>query len=95
MLAKKTYKNQITIPQMVIKDFPGVEYFVVERRGNEIVLKPVTLPDSQNLDQIRKKMDQLGITPKDIEDAVEWARKIAVACRCSQELREFMYDPAS
>lgn len=28
-------------------------------------------------------------------DAVEWARKIAVACRCSQELREFMYHPAS
>ncbi|MEO8241655.1 MAG: transcription initiation protein [bacterium] len=29
------------------------------------------------------------------EDAVEWARKIAVSCRCSQELRAFMYDPAS
>jgi hypothetical protein len=29
------------------------------------------------------------------EDAAEWARKIAVACRCSQELREFGYDPAS
>lgn len=29
------------------------------------------------------------------EDAVEWARKVAVACRCSQELREFMYDPGS
>ena len=29
------------------------------------------------------------------QDAEEWARKIAVACRCSQELREFMYDPAS
>ncbi len=29
------------------------------------------------------------------EDAVGWARKIAVACRCSQELREFGYDPAS
>jgi len=28
-------------------------------------------------------------------DAVEWARKIAVACRCAQELREFHYDPAS
>ncbi len=28
-------------------------------------------------------------------DAIEWARKIAVSCRCSQELREFMYDPAS
>ena len=29
------------------------------------------------------------------EAAEEWARKIAAACRCSQELREFMYDPAS
>ena len=29
------------------------------------------------------------------EEAVRWARKIATACRCSQELREFMFDPAS
>ena len=29
------------------------------------------------------------------EAAVEWAQKIAVACRCAQEVREFMYDPAS
>lgn len=29
------------------------------------------------------------------EEAVAWARKIAIACRCAQELREFMYDPAS
>ncbi|MGF7147568.1 hypothetical protein FHS96_001177 [Sphingomonas zeicaulis] len=29
------------------------------------------------------------------EDAIAWARKIAAACRCAQELREFMYDPAS
>lgn len=29
------------------------------------------------------------------EDAVEWARKIAAACRCSQELRVFMFDPIS
>ena len=28
-------------------------------------------------------------------DALEWASKIAAACRCAQELREFMYDPAS
>jgi hypothetical protein len=27
--------------------------------------------------------------------AVEWAAKIAAACRCSQELRQFMYDPES
>ena len=29
------------------------------------------------------------------EDAVEWARKLAAACRCPQELRAFGYDPAS
>lgn len=29
------------------------------------------------------------------EAALEWAAKTAVACRCSQELREFQYDPAS
>jgi hypothetical protein len=29
------------------------------------------------------------------DDAVEWARKIATGCRCSQELREFGYDPES
>jgi len=29
------------------------------------------------------------------EEALEWARKIAVSCRCSQEVREFMYDPES
>jgi len=29
------------------------------------------------------------------EAAVEWAGKIAKSCRCSQELREFQYDPES
>ena len=28
------------------------------------------------------------------DEAVKWAAKIAAACRCPQELREFMYDPA-
>jgi len=29
------------------------------------------------------------------ESAIEWAAKIAVACRCPQEVRQFQYDPAS
>jgi hypothetical protein len=28
------------------------------------------------------------------EQALEWAAKTAVACRCAQEVREFMPDPA-
>lgn len=31
----------------------------------------------------------------DREAAELWARKLALACRCSQELREFLYDPES
>jgi hypothetical protein len=27
------------------------------------------------------------------EAALEWAAKIAAACRCAQEVREFMFDP--
>jgi hypothetical protein len=27
------------------------------------------------------------------EEALEWAAKIAVACRCAQEVREFVLDP--
>lgn len=29
------------------------------------------------------------------EAALQWAAKIAVACRCAQEVRAFAYDPAS
>jgi hypothetical protein len=39
-----------------------------------------------------------GFTVLDLPDrqaAEEWARRIAVACRCRQELREFGYDPES
>ena len=28
------------------------------------------------------------------EEALEWAAKTALACRCAQEVREFMPDPA-
>jgi hypothetical protein len=38
-----------------------------------------------------------GLTILDLpsrEAALEWAAKFAAACRCAQELREFMPDPA-
>jgi hypothetical protein len=38
-----------------------------------------------------------GLTIIDVpsgEEALEWAAKIAVACRCAQEVREFLRDPA-
>ena len=38
-----------------------------------------------------------GVTIVDVpsrEDGLQWADKIAVACRCAQEFREIMPDPA-
>ena len=38
-----------------------------------------------------------GLTIVDVpsrEEALEWAAKIAAACRCAQEVRAFMPDPA-
>jgi hypothetical protein len=29
------------------------------------------------------------------DEALQWAAKIAAACRCTQEVREIMYDPES
>jgi len=37
-----------------------------------------------------------GVTIIDVPTrgaALEWAAKIAAACRCAQEVREFMFDP--
>jgi hypothetical protein len=37
-----------------------------------------------------------GFTIVDVpsrEEALEWATKIAVACRCVQEVREILFDP--
>lgn len=76
MLAKRTYKNQITLPKTVMEDFSGVSYFDVSTRGGEIVLKPVDVtPSGERLARVRENIRRLGLSEKDIGDAVRWARK--------------------
>ncbi len=72
MLAKKTSKNQITLPRTVIRQFPGVDYFDVQEQDGLIVLRPVRPNQS---DEVRRKLAELGISEQDVADAVEWARK--------------------
>lgn len=71
MLAKKTAKNQLTLPKKIAERFPGVEYFDVRVEDHHIVLRPVR-PDS--VEKVREKLARLGITEKDIRDAIDWAR---------------------
>ena len=71
MLAKLTSKNQITLPKALVSKFPGAEYFAVREVDGEIVLKPVRM---HSLDSVWRKIESLGITEKDVADAVRWAR---------------------
>ena len=76
MLAKKTSKNQLTLPKEIIKSFPGTEYFDVSVKDRKIILLPVRItPADVTLEGIREKSQKLGITEKDVNDAVRWARK--------------------
>jgi hypothetical protein len=72
MLAKRTVKNQITLPKAVLAPFDGVEYFEVSTDGSAIVLKPQRL---SRLDDVRAKLESLGITEQDVKDAIVWARQ--------------------
>ncbi len=76
MLAKLTTKNQLTLPKEIVKEFNGVEYFDTSVQDGRIILVPVKMqPLDANLAGVRKKMNDLGITPEDIAEAVTWARK--------------------
>lgn len=76
MLAKKTSKNQLTLPKEIVKSFPDTEYFDISMKDRKIILMPVRItPANMTLEGIRDKMEKLGITKKDVADAVKWARK--------------------
>lgn len=75
MLAKKTSKNQITLPKEIVQAFPNVEYFDVSIKNNMIRLMPVKITPAQSpLERIREKMRRLGLTEKEVGEAVQWAR---------------------
>jgi bifunctional DNA-binding transcriptional regulator/antitoxin component of YhaV-PrlF toxin-antitoxin module len=71
MLAKKTSKNQITLPKKIADTFPGIDYFNIGVENGNIVLRPVQ-PD--HIYQVRDKLEELGIAEQDISEAIEWAR---------------------
>ena len=72
MLAKKTVKNQITLPKKIADQFPGIDYFEVRKQGDSIVLEPV-FPDRSR--EVREKLESLGLDESDITAAVKWARE--------------------
>lgn len=76
MLAKKTSKNQLTLPKDIANKFPNVDLFDATVEDNRIVLVPVRVtPITASLEGIRDKMEKLGIVDQDVTNAMAWARK--------------------
>jgi hypothetical protein len=75
MLAKKTSKNQITLPKKIVTELPATDYFDVSMREGAVILRPVTVTEAgDRLAVVRRKIKHLGLTSKDIEHAIRWAR---------------------
>lgn len=72
MLSKLTSKNQLTLPKAVISQFPGTEYFEVSADNGRIVLTPLR---KSRIHEVWDKLEKLGITENDVDEAVEWARQ--------------------
>jgi len=76
LLARKTAKNQLTLPKEIVGNFPDIDLFDATVEDNRIVLTPVKVtPITLSLAAVRAKIKKLGLTPDDVAEAVKWARK--------------------
>ena len=71
MLAKLTSKNQLTLPKAALEAVDKADYFDVTAENGRIVLTPVRITRA---DAVRRKLEEVGITEKDVAAAAEWAR---------------------
>lgn len=72
MIAKKTSKNQLTLPKKAVERFADVDYFEVSVDDARITLVPVR---TGQLQRVQDRLAQLGISSRDVRDAVAWARR--------------------
>jgi hypothetical protein len=55
---------------------PDVQYFEIPVREGEVVLRPaVVSAPGERLSAVRTKMRALGLSEKDVDDAITWARR--------------------
>jgi len=72
MLAKRTTKNQLTLPKAIVAATGEADYYDVSTDNGRIILTPLRI---QKADALRSKLAELGITQDDLKDAITWARK--------------------
>lgn len=72
MLAKRTSENQVTVPKAIVQTVGESDYYDMTVQNGSIVLTPIRLHQA---DAIRAKLEQLGISPDDVGDAIAWSRQ--------------------
>jgi hypothetical protein len=99
-VAEGDWDNVVEESHQVIRDMKAAGVYVFGGGINEDVEPVAVAGDGTVSEQRYAAFDKLdgGHTVIEVptrDEAIEWARRVAVACRCPQELREFMYDPES
>ncbi|BDV30931.1 YciI family protein [Microbacterium terricola] len=101
VLAPEDFDDVVRESHAVIEEAKAAGVYVFGGGINEDVLPVVVAADGTVADGTTYPdvaVPNGGYTVLDLpsrDAAVEWAAKIASACRCAQELREFQYDPES
>ena len=70
-LAVVTDKNQLTLAEGLLANFPDADCFEVAIEDGRIVLTPYPIVTA---DDVRLKIAALGITEEDVHEAIRWAR---------------------
>jgi len=71
-LAVVSDKNQLTISEGVLANFPDADCFEATVEDGRIVLTPYPIVTA---DDVRLKIAALGITEADVAEAIKWARE--------------------
>ena len=74
MEATVAERGQITLPKAIVQRVGEADDYDVTVQVGKIVLTPVRL---QQADAVRAKVERLGITQDDVDEAIAWARKRA------------------
>ena len=72
VIAKRTSKNQLTLPKAVVEQVGAADYYDVVCDNGRIVLTPL---HPGGAEAVRKRLAELGISEADVSEAVSWARQ--------------------
>ena len=71
-LAVVSDKNQLTLAEGILANFPDADCFEATVEDGRIVLTPYPIVTA---DDVRLKIAALGITDADVAKAIKWARE--------------------